>query len=53
MDKKIQLDIEKTWWWNDDVSNTVSDKLKLKEWRYGNTIKEKYIEVNKRARRNV
>ena len=30
-----------TWWWNDDVSDSVSEKHKLlKEWKQGNTSKE-------------
>ena len=34
-----------TWWWIDDVSNSVCDKWKLrKEWRQKNKSKKKYLE---------
>ena len=37
------------WWWNDDVSNIVREKCKLrKELRQGNTSKDKYLESQKK-----
>ena len=43
-----------TWWRNDDVSNSVSETQKLwKDWIGGNTSKEAYLEVKKKARRAV
>ena len=45
---------KQTWWWNDDVSNGVSEKRKLwEEWKQGNTNKEKYLEVQQKAKRIV
>ena len=39
------------WWCNDDVSNSVSEKQKLwKEWKQGNTSKEKYLDAKIKAR---
>ena len=36
---------KETWWWNDDVSNFVSEKRKLwKEWKQGTTSKGKSLE---------
>ena len=43
-----------TWWWNDNVSNSVSKNWKLwKDWKQRNTSKEKYLEAKNKARRNV
>ena len=43
-----------TWWWNDDVSNSVSDTQKLwKDWKKVNTSTEAYLEEKKKARRTA
>ena len=43
---------KETWWWSDDISNSVGEKRKLwKECKQGNA--SKYLEAKIRARRTV
>ena len=50
---KVSARHKETWWRNDDVSNSVSKRWKLcKEWKQGNTSKEKYLEAKNRIKKN-
>ena len=43
-----------TWWWNDDVSNSVSENQKLwKELKQRNKTQEMYLEAKNKGQRTV
>ena len=48
--QEAQLDIEKQWWFNDDISNNVYEK----EWKGVEAAKQKkYLQTKKKTSRNL